>query len=109
MLHYLFIANRLFSNINVSQGINAATYARCGGIFNELYNENSPGNLPVKIFFANRLRFDRITAMSLWPRFLGAPCISQSLCICRTKLERLHKRHGQSRSLKSANIWGNAR
>jgi len=33
---FKFIANRLFSNINVSQG-NVATYARSGGIF-------APGN-----------------------------------------------------------------
>jgi len=26
-------------------------------------------------FFKNRLRFDRIMAMSLWPRFFGLPCI----------------------------------
>ena len=25
--------------------------------------------------FLNRLRFDRIMVMSLWPRFFGSPCI----------------------------------
>ena len=29
-----------------------------------------------KHFFENRLKFDRIMAMSLWPRFFGPPCMS---------------------------------
>jgi len=33
-----------------------------------------PRNLPVKKI-ENRLRFGRIMAMSLWPRFFGPPCI----------------------------------
>jgi len=33
---------------------------------------NLPRNLPVKTVL-NRLRFDRIMAMSLWPRFLAHP------------------------------------
>ena len=30
-------------------------------------------NLPVKKISVNRLRFDRIMVMSLWPRFLAHP------------------------------------
>ena len=61
-----------FAAINVSQGT-VATYARCGGIFNTYLTANFlPGNLPVKKN-VNRLRFDRIMAMSLWPRFLAHP------------------------------------
>jgi len=30
----------------------------------------------VQTFFENRLKFDRIMAMSLWPRFFGPPCMS---------------------------------
>ena len=30
-------------------------------------------NLPVKKSFVNRLKFDRIMVMSLWPRFLARP------------------------------------
>jgi len=55
-----------FADINVSQG-SVATYARCDGIF-------LLRNLPVKNV-VNRLRFDRTTVMSLWPRFFRPPCI----------------------------------
>jgi len=45
---------------------------------------NLPRNLLVN-FFLNRLRFDRMMVMSLWPRFFGAPCRldtdgAQSVC-----------------------------
>jgi len=42
---------------------------------NNRFTENLPRNLPVKKNLANRLRFDRIVAMSLWPHFFGPPCI----------------------------------
>ena len=58
-----------FADINVSQG-SVATNARCGGIFDVHLTANLPGNMLVK----NRLRFDRIMVMSLWPRFFGPPC-----------------------------------
>ena len=60
-----------FADINVSQG-SAATYARCGGIFNTHLTANFLKNLPVKKC-VNRLRFDRIMVISLWPRFLAHP------------------------------------
>ena len=60
-----------FADINVLQG-SVATYARCVGIFNTHLTANLSRNLPVKNF-VNRLRFDRIMAMSLWPRFLADP------------------------------------
>ena len=53
-----------FADTNVSQG-SVATYARCGGIFNMHLTANLRRNLPVKVF--NRLRFDRIMVVSLWP------------------------------------------
>ena len=59
-----------FADINVSQS-SVATHAKCGGIFNIHLTANLPRNLP--IFFLNRLRFDRIMVMSLWPRFFGPP------------------------------------
>ena len=37
---------------------------------------NLPRNLAVKKF-ANRLRFDTIMVMSLWPRVFGPPCIQK--------------------------------
>ena len=43
-------------------------------MFNNQLTTNSPSNLPVKNRFLNRLRFDRVMAMSLWPHFLGPPC-----------------------------------
>ena len=49
-----------------------AAYLRCGGIFNMHLTANLTRNLPVKTF-VNRLRFDRIMVMSLWPRFLAHP------------------------------------
>jgi len=62
-----------FADINVSQG-SVATHARCGGIFNMHLTANLPRNLSVKNF-VNRLRFDRIMVVSLWPRFFGPPCM----------------------------------
>jgi len=62
-----------FADINVSQG-SVATLARCGGIFNIHLTANLLRNLPVKKI-VNRLRFDRIVVMNLWPRFFGPPCI----------------------------------
>jgi len=47
-------------------------HAKCGGIFNIHLTANLPRNLPV--IFLNRLRFDRIMVMSLWPRFFRPPC-----------------------------------
>jgi len=47
-----------FADINVSQG-SAATYARCGGIFNAHLTANLPRNLLAKKI-VNRLRFERI-------------------------------------------------
>jgi len=60
-----------FAGINVSQG-SVATYARCGGIINIHLTANLLQNLPVKKIL-NRLRFDRIMVISLWPRFLDHP------------------------------------
>ena len=55
----------------LSQG-SVATYARYGGIFlypfNCKFTKESSSD-----FFKNRLRIDRITVMSLWPRFLAHP------------------------------------
>jgi len=62
-----------FADINVSQG-SVSTYARCGGILNIHLTTNLQRNLAVKKNF-NRLRFDRIMVMSLWPNFFGQPCI----------------------------------
>jgi len=56
-----------FADIDVSRG-SVATYARCGGMFNIYLTTNLLRNLPVKNF-VNRLRFDRIMVMSLWPVF----------------------------------------
>jgi len=61
-----------FADINVSQG-SVATYATRGGIFDIHLTANLPRNLPVKNKFLNRFRIDRITFMSLWPRFLAHP------------------------------------
>ena len=44
------------------------TYARCGGNYSNQFTANLPRNLLVKKI-VNRLRFDRIVAMSLWPHF----------------------------------------
>jgi len=54
-----------FADINVSEG-SIATYARCGGILNMHLTANIRRNFSVKKII-NRLRFDRIMAISLWP------------------------------------------
>jgi len=70
-LPYNLSWNCLLSDINVSQG-SVATYARCGVIFSNHFSANSSEeSLCEKI--ANRLRFDRIMAMRLWPHFLAHP------------------------------------
>ena len=56
-----------FVDMNVSQG-SVGTYARCGEIFNIRLTANLLWNLSVENF-VNRLRFDRVMATSLWPRF----------------------------------------
>jgi len=68
-----------FADIDVSRG-SVATYARCGGMFNIHLTTNSLRNLPVKNF-VNRLRFDKIMVMSLWPRFLAHPLFLIYFCI----------------------------
>jgi len=62
-----------FADINVSQG-SVATHAKCGGILNIHLTANLPGNLQWKIS-VNRLRFDRIVVVNLWPRFFDPPCM----------------------------------
>jgi len=42
-------------------------------MFNIRLTANLSRNLLVK-FVLNRLRFDRIMVMSLWPTFFGPPC-----------------------------------
>jgi len=61
-----------FADITVSQG-SVTTYARRGGIFNIHLTTNLHRNFPVDFF--NRLRFDRVMLMSLWPHFFGPPCM----------------------------------
>ena len=60
-----------FADIGVSQG-SVATYARFDGTLNMHLTANLLGNLPVKKI-VNRLTFDRIMVMNLWPRFLAQP------------------------------------
>ena len=81
-----------YADINVSQG-SVAIYARRGGIFNIHLTANLSGNLPL-IFF-NRLRFDRIMAMSLWPRCFDPPC-SRSQGQPGRKVSRKHSPGGAS-------------
>jgi len=54
------------------------------GIFNMHLTANFPRNLPVKKI-ANRLRFDRIMVMSLWPRFLAHPVDAVAVCLSLAK------------------------
>ena len=74
-VHEIFIVNRL---TNVSQG-SVETYARSGGVFNKYSTTNLPRNLAVTKI-ENRLRFDRVMVMSLWPYFLAHPiCLNNAL------------------------------
>ena len=56
------------AHINVSQG-NAATYARCGGIFDIHLTANLPSNLPVQHF---KTGSDLTEVTSLRPHFFSA-------------------------------------
>ena len=65
-----------FAHVNVSKG-SVATHARCGGIFYihltaKIYQGIFQSS---EIVFLNRLRFDRIMATSLWPRFFLAQLV----------------------------------
>ena len=61
----------MFSDINVSQ-VGVAKYARCGRIFITISLQIYQG-IFLCINFENRLKFDRITAVSLWPHFMAHP------------------------------------
>jgi len=70
-----------FAYTNVSQG-SVATCAMYGGIFTIHLTANLPKkNLQVKKKL-NRLRFDRIMAMSLCPRFLAHPVVLYGCMLC---------------------------
>ena len=76
-LHCNLSLTACFADINVSQG-SVTTYARRGGIFNIHLTTNLHRNFPVDFF--NRLRFDRVMLMSLWPHFLAHP-----VCLLRSR------------------------
>jgi len=65
----------------LSQG-SVATYARCGGIFNNNFIANFLENLSVKKNFKNRLRFNWVTATSLESPFYRDKAYTLS---CRLK------------------------
>jgi len=58
----------LFSDVTISQG-SVATRLKCGEIFSYHFTANLSPNLIVKKFQQNRLRFDKVTAMSLVVQF----------------------------------------
>ena len=65
-----------FADINVSQG-SVATCARFDGMqypFNCKFTKESCSD-----FLKNRLRFDRIMVMNLWPRFFGLSLMPRHL------------------------------
>jgi len=68
-LHWKLSIMACFADIDVSQG-SVATYARCDGIFNIHLTANLPKKFQWKKYF-NRLRFDSIMVMSLWPHLFG--------------------------------------
>ena len=71
------MVNRLFSDINVLEG-SVATYANSCGIVSKFnrFTTNLPKNLPVKKKLVNRVRFDRIMAMTVGLHLSGPPCTS---------------------------------
>ena len=91
-----------FADINFSQG-SVATYARCCGMFIIHLTANFLRNLSVRKKFVNRLRFDRIMVMSLWPRFLALPVditvekISSIFSLIRMRWLLLARECGQSK------------
>ena len=66
-----------FADINVSQG-SVATQARCGGTFNIHLTAKFTKEPCSEKNCVNRLRFDRVIVMSLWPRFLAHPVYTVS-------------------------------
>ena len=50
MMRWILLINKLFPDINISQG-SAATHLRCGGIFNGCCIENFLEIITVKEFF----------------------------------------------------------
>ena len=67
----------LFSDINISQR-SVATRLSCGGIFSYHFTANLSLSLTMKDF-ENRLRFDKVTTMSLVVQFFGTQFINYIL------------------------------
>jgi len=87
-----------FVGINVLQG-SVATYVWCGGIFNIRLTANLERSRPAKKN-ANRLRFDRIMVMSLWPRFFWpTPCIKRLIMLAASIAGNVKHRSGVSPSV----------
>ena len=65
-----------FADVNVSQG-SVATYARCGGMFNNYLTENLPGNLPLKKFYKSVKIWQNYGHESVAPFFWLTMYVSQ--------------------------------
>jgi len=75
LLITILVSNcHLFSDITISQG-SVATRLRCSGICSYHCTANLSPSLTVKSF-ENRLRFDKVTAMSLVVHFLEHSVVS---------------------------------
>ena len=86
-----------FADINVSKG-SVPTYERCGWIFNFHLSANLARNLPATKI-VNRLRFDKIVVMSLWPSFFGPPCRSVLQAMTSPTPQNCSQIHAMLRSI----------
>jgi len=79
MIRFLRLTSVIRGKFELSQG-SVATRSRCGGIFNYHCAANLPLSMSVKNF-ENRLRNDRVTAMSLVSPFFWNTVYTNVHCI----------------------------
>ena len=82
----------MFTNINVLQG-SAATYVKCGKIFNKYFAATLLINFPVKKF-EKRLGFDTTMATTLWSRFLTHPVYQINIILSFRQIVRKQRIRG---------------
>jgi len=73
-MRWISLINKLFSDINISQG-SVATHLRCGGIFNECCNCKFSGDYNSERIFLNLPIFDEVVCRAFEVHFFGPPCI----------------------------------
>jgi len=78
MMTWISLINKLFSDINISQG-SVATHLGCGGIFNDSCIANFLEIITVKDFFLNRPIFNEVICRAFWGSLFSAHLVDRPL------------------------------